>query len=520
MRSRGLRERVCAFATIGLCAVVVALVPGSASAVPGAHTYYVSPSGDDTADGWSKKTAWRTLSRVAQQRFIAGDRLLLEGGAVVHPGSIVLDPSNSAGDFEIGSYGGGRAIIDAGNHSGIVIKNLNDIKISSLVIRGDGGTTDNDDLLARKNGILIFSQVDGQPAETVRYSNFSIDRVEVSNFEGNGVSIYSFSGTALQKARVSNVVVHDNSWEGITVGSDDIWSRPNEDIYIGHSVAYHNHGTPGLLHHTGSGIVIGGVTRGMIEYCEQYENGDLSNPSWTGGPVGIWAWDSDQVTIQFCKSHDMKTGNWDGGGFDFDLITTNSVMQYNVSWDNQGYGYMLYEGGWGWHSGNTVRCNVSIRDVKGPPMSQGALVAAFGLVNESFDHNLVYVDSELSDEKIFQMSAWYGDNVRFHDNVVLAGPNTSPFVLDPDCWGGHCAGTNLQMFANTYRFASEPLPFSWNETQYNSIADWQTATGLDLDARIVIEPFEVPSELELLKTQPLTRDIFDRLIPGCEDSLQ
>jgi hypothetical protein len=76
------------------------------------------------------------------------------------------------------------------------------------------------------------------------------------------------------------------------------------------------------------------------------------------------------------------------------------------------------------------------------------------------------------------------------------------------------------MFANTYRFASEPLPFSWNETQYNSIADWQTATGLDLDARIVIEPFEVPSELELLKTQPLTRDIFDRLIPGCEDSLQ
>src|SRR6185436_14422009 len=104
--------------------------PGSVSAVPGAHTYYVSPSGDDAANGWTKKTAWRTLSRAAEQQFIAGDRLLLEGGAVVHLGSIVLDPSNSAGYFEIGSYGGGRAIIDAGNRSGIVIKNLNNIKIS------------------------------------------------------------------------------------------------------------------------------------------------------------------------------------------------------------------------------------------------------------------------------------------------------------------------------------------------------------------------------------------------------
>ena len=162
---------------IGL-ALVGAFVPGSVSAVPGAQTYYVSPSGNDTANGSTQKTAWRTLSRAAQQKFNAGDRLLLEGGAV-HSGSISLDPSNSAGNFEIGSYGGGRAIIDAGNHSGIVIKNLSDIKISFLVIRGNGGTTDNDDLLTRKNGIVITSQVDAQPAETIRYSNFSIDRVEV-----------------------------------------------------------------------------------------------------------------------------------------------------------------------------------------------------------------------------------------------------------------------------------------------------------------------------------------------------
>ena len=140
--------------------------------------------------------------------------------------------------------------------------------------------------------------------------------------------------------------------------------------------------------------------------------------------------------------------------------------------------YQLYEGGWGLHSGNTVRCNASISDAKGPPTGVGAMVSAFGTVDELFDHNLVYVENGGSDEKIFQVSAWFGDNLRFHDNLVFAGPNTSPFLLDPTCWGGHCSGTNLQMFGNTYRFANDPLPFWWDETQYNSIADWRTATGL------------------------------------------
>ena len=103
-------------------------------------------------------------------------------------------------------------------------------------------------------------------------------------------------------------------WRAL-VQEDEFPGTPNEDIYIGHSVAYHNHGTPGVADHSGSGIVLGGVKRGMIEHSEAYESGDQSDASETGGPVGIWAWNSDQVTIQFCKSHDMATANnADGGG--------------------------------------------------------------------------------------------------------------------------------------------------------------------------------------------------------------
>jgi hypothetical protein len=59
------------------------------------------------------------------------------------------------------------------------------------------------------------------------------------------------------------------------------------------------------------------------------------------GPVGIWAWNSDRVVIQFCISHDNKSPGDDGGGFDLDGGVTNSVLQYNLSYHNDGPGYFL-----------------------------------------------------------------------------------------------------------------------------------------------------------------------------------
>ena len=148
------------------------------------------------------------------------------------------------------------------------------------------------------------------------------------------------------------------------------------------------------------------------------------------------------------------------------------------------------------------------------------MVGSYGLMNESFDHNLVYVRNEGTGEQIFQLNAWGGDNVRFNDNVVFAGPNVSPFLLDPHCWDHFCYGTNLQMSNNTYLFANAPLPFWWDLTEYQAVPDWQAATGLDLDSRYFIGSFGRPPQLDLLETQPLTREMFGQLIPGCADSPQ
>jgi hypothetical protein len=83
------------------------------------------------------------------------------------------------------------------------------------------------------------------------------------------------------------------------------------------------------------------------------------------GPVGIWAYQSDSITIQYCYSHDNHTSEKgkDGGGFDFDGGITNSLMQNNFSANNEGAGYGLFQyyGASVWKN-NIVRNNISYND--------------------------------------------------------------------------------------------------------------------------------------------------------------
>jgi hypothetical protein len=75
------------------------------------------------------------------------------------------------------------------------------------------------------------------------------------------------------------------------------------------------------------------------------------------------SWNCDRLTIQFCISHHNKSPGLDGGGFDFDGGVTNSALQYNLSYENMGPGYLLcqYPGAKPWRN-NVVRYNLSIND--------------------------------------------------------------------------------------------------------------------------------------------------------------
>ena len=212
-----------------------------------------------------------------------------------------------------------------------------------MVVRGKG----------RKDG----NKGSGIEINDSRY--IKIDSVEASGYLMNGIGVIGGGDI-----RITHAYVHDNGYNGI-----EVTSRQNDksvhNIYIGYCVAENNPGCPIILdNHSGSGILVGHATNALVEYCEAMENGwDMPRPG--NGPVGIWGYECDRLTIQYCYSHDNRTSSdgLDGGGFDFDGGITNSLMQYNLSMNNEGAGYGLfqYAGATEWNN-NVIRYNISMND--------------------------------------------------------------------------------------------------------------------------------------------------------------
>jgi hypothetical protein len=311
-------------------------------------SYFISPSGDDQNKG-SKSNPWKTLEKINSADLNPGDSVLLEGGTLF-TGTIRLD-SLDCGDSEnkvvISSYSKGRATIDGLKSEGIIVGDCNNFIISDLIIKGSG----------RKDGNIT----DGVLITSSKY--FDIDNLELSGFQHSGLHVHICSNL-----RITNIYAHDNGFAGIhltgTTANDSV-NYDNENVYIGYCKAENNPGDPTVKsNHSGNGILASSVRGGKIEYCEAFNNGwDMP---WTGnGPVGIWIWDCTDFIIQYCIAHDNKTNPKaaDGGGFDLDGGVSNSVIQYCLSYNNQGSGYGLFEFGAAkpWED-NIIRYNISQDD--------------------------------------------------------------------------------------------------------------------------------------------------------------
>ncbi len=329
--------------------------------------YYVNGEmGGDENEGTSESNSWRSIDRVNRAIFHPGDRVLFAGGQTF-AGTIRLD-SNSSGTAKqkivVSSYGKGRAIIDGGNGEGLVADGCENIVIENLNFLGAG----------RKHG----NTTDG--IRLLHIKNVVVTHVEVSGFRGSGIVVLGD-----KKVFIFHVYAHNNGFAGISTGSGR--GTATEDLYIAYCTAENNPGDPSNLdNHSGNGIVVGGVKRGTIEFCEAVNNG-WDMPRQGNGPVGIWAWNSDQVVIQRCIAHHNKSPGLDGGGFDFDGGMTNSIMQYNLSYCNAGAGYGLFQyvGANTWKD-NVVRYNISVDD--GYKNSQSGIHVWAG--SENMSHAEIY----------------------------------------------------------------------------------------------------------------------------------
>jgi hypothetical protein len=176
--------------------------------------------------------------------------------------------------------------------------------------------------------------------------------------------------------------------------------------------------------------VLGAVTNGWIDGCVAHDNGGQGTNS--AGPVGLWAYNSDAITIQYSESYGNRALLQDGDGFDLDVGVTRSVIQYCYAHDNWGAGFLFSQQGTLPWEDNVIRYNISEDDAVGAKM--GALTfyseaSALGLTRGLAYGNTVYTSAGPALQLTSSPNA--SDNLVFNNLFVTDGG--VPLVWD---WTG------------------------------------------------------------------------------------
>ncbi|HYF49978.1 MAG TPA: right-handed parallel beta-helix repeat-containing protein [Planctomycetota bacterium] len=433
-----------------------------------AADYYLRASGDDNAAGTSAESAWKTIERLQKAKLESGDRVLLEGGASFK-GSLEL---KSGGTKEkpivITSFGDGVASIDAGDGDGIKAHNLGGIELRKLKITGSGREKN------KGEGISFYNDLAGD----VKLDRIVIDEVEVSGFGKHGVTIGGYNGkSGFRGVRVTKTVFHSNGHAGLSMWGycpEEFKGWSHEDVYVGHCKAYDNSGLPEKMdNHSGSGIVVGGVDGLVIEHCQAWNNGWLCNAK-VGGPVGIWAWDSNRALIQFCEAHHNRTGkgSLDGGGFDFDGGVTNSIMQFNYSHENDGAGFLIcqYKGARPFHN-NVVRYNISQND--GRQHGYGGIhfyTEPDGAIrNVDVYNNTIYMEKAPADVPCGIKVQRGLKDVRIMNNLIVVKGVPAIVSIPKDA--------GVSYFGNCYHLLDGAVMADWTGKKFESLEAWRKETG-------------------------------------------
>jgi hypothetical protein len=416
-------------------------------------TYYLSPTGNDTNTGTDPSTPWQTLAHVNGTVLQPGDQVLLQGGAAFS-GPLLLGnrAGTSASPIVISSYGVGNATIDAGLGNAINATNASWITISNLILVGSGYSTNTG------NGIYFF---DNQPGVTDNGVN--INNVDVSGFGQIGIYVLARQGGIWNNVSITHSSAHDNGYGGVLVDTRNLAGQYySHSVYVGHVQAYHNAGASITL--SGYGIHFIGVSGGVIERSVSYDNGWL--PGNGGATGGISALICDHILLQYNESYDNHTGKSDGDGVILDA-TTNSVMQYNYSHDNDGTGLFLGAEIGLSSNGNTIRYNISQNDAR---TRLGGILIWENVSNNDIYNNTIFVSPSSSSPSAVMFLNFSGSSMHLRNNIFITTGGV-PLITYA---GG---GTDILFQGNDYYSSGSKFTISWLGTTYNSVKFWRKATG-------------------------------------------
>ncbi|MGX1267819.1 right-handed parallel beta-helix repeat-containing protein [Streptomyces phaeoluteigriseus] len=428
-----------------------------------------APKGDDTGDGRSPGTAWRTLRRADTVRFQPGDRLRLKGGARF-PGTLSIgqgDAGEARRPVVIESYGKGRATIAAAGTRALEIHNTGGVVIRDLLVVGDTAS------YRSQEGIAFVSDLPGRR----KLPYIRVDGVEVTGFR-NGIRLHGGGeGSGFRDVVISDSVLHTNQDAGlVSDGPAFDAGAPvyaHEDVKVSRVTAYKNVGDPrASARNTGSGIVLGSVRHGLVERSVAHDNGEFSSADALEGPEGIWTYDSTRMTFQKNVAYANHTGSKvDGGGFGLDNNVSHSVVQYNLAYGNDGAGFLAYSAvPNSAHTGNTIRHNISHNDSRKLQDYGGIVVFGSRVTDLAVYQNTVLITANGSVRApALRLQPSLG-GVTVRNNVFVT--DGSPVVSAQ----GTFTSSAVLLQGNDYHSA-RGWTLQWGERWYTDLAVWRQQTG-------------------------------------------
>lgn len=468
----------------------------------GNTAYYISSgTGDDTNDGLTEATAWKTMGKISAMTFQPGDRILLKSGDVWKERLTLKGMGSMEDPITITSYGTGSKPKISANApgSGVVLGlNLSHWLIQGLAVEAIPSST-----LAWgnvTNGIKI--EYDNSRV----YEGLRIDGNEVfstsPDTNTNGIVITAnVPGTDFKEIAnditISGNNVHDLGWYGITSSG---WDNVKQEE-LRSQLSYGNlYVTDNEVVNMGNqGIVIQNAHDSAIEHNIVRAGGQADSNGY--GPGGLWYIASRDSVIRFNEVSEMKDSEsgYDGAGINVDWYCDNITVEYNYTHDNKGNGFTTMSNRGTKILNNKAKGNKGEQGNGRGQIALGSFTGrpdlSTGLHDIEVAGNTVIVDAE-GTNGINSASNPYGfysgDRIRNNNIVMKEGvPNTSVFSIGSDTRFDEIDHNRVYSLDSAFRA-------SQYGTDYDSLASWQTATGFDSSTRVFGADNSLPGEVRNL----------------------
>lgn len=349
------------------------------------RTFYISSiDGNDSNDGMSENTPWKSLNRVMQAagEMRPGDKYLFKAGDA-WTGSLKLN--NIAGTVDapivFDKYGSDhsevRPIINGNGttsteplslytyYSSIRDKTQSAVidmtDVSHIEINNFELTNYSQTVVSQRSGIAIKMTATNQTEwEANPQYGITIRNNYVHDVNGNPNGHKMGSGGILLFGNINDVLVENNK-----VVNVDIEGIRNAGLYregdtdanfprVLRNVQFNNNYVQGTQ---GDGMVMSNVGElGRMEYntVVEHSNKNVGNVNY----AGLWVIGVKDMIMQFNEVYGGRYGYNDGEAFDIDMFSHGTLYQYNYSHNNSG-GFMLFM-----HSSTNslVRYNISVND--------------------------------------------------------------------------------------------------------------------------------------------------------------